>query len=71
MIARATLALLLAQAAVAHEGAGEDALAEARAAYRLQPMNLAVVSAYARALAASGDAEGARQMMAKAAALRR
>lgn len=64
-------ALLLAQAAVAHEGAGEDALAEARAAYRLQPMSLAVVSAYAQALAASGDAEGARQMTAKAAALRR
>jgi Flp pilus assembly protein TadD len=64
-------ALLLAQAAAAHEGAGEDALAEARAAYRLQPMNLAVVAAYAQALAASGDAEGARQMTAKAGALRR
>lgn len=63
--------LLLAQAATAHEGAGEDALSEARAAYRLQPMNLPVVSAYAQALAASGDGEGARQMSAKAAALRR
>lgn len=64
-------ALLLAQATAAHEGAGEDALAEARAAYRLQPMNRAVVVAYAQALAASGDREGARQLAAKTAALAR
>ena len=66
-------AALLADLAQAHAGASEGDAAEARrwgaVAYRLAPGNLAVVRAYAAALQVAGDAEGARQLAVKAAAL--
>ena len=64
-------AALLADLAVAwgHRGDARHAAGYAAAAYRLQPMNRAVVQVYAAALARRGDREGVRQLTAKAAAL--
>jgi predicted Zn-dependent protease len=64
-------ALLLALVARARVAAGDAgaALAPARAAYRLQPMNATIADAYGLALLATGDAGGARQLLDKAIAL--
>jgi len=64
-------AALLAGLALAHAGAdrGETAVRHARAAYRLQPTGARVADAYAVALAAAGDLDGARQLADKAVAL--
>ena len=65
-------ALLLADGALARIAAGDrpGAVAFARAAYRLAPMNPAVINAYARALDRADGRDGARQLRAKLAALR-
>lgn len=62
---------LLADLAVAYAGAGEGDVARryAAAAYRLAPMNANVADAYAVALAADEDVDGARQLIDKASAL--
>ena len=64
-------AALLADLALAYAGddEGETAIRYARAAYRLQPMSARVADAYAVALAAAGELDGARQLAAKAAGL--
>ena len=64
-------AMLLADAALARVAAhdGARAIVFARAAYRLAPMNPALIDAYARALDAGGDRDGARQLRAKLAML--
>ncbi|EZP54774.1 tetratricopeptide repeat protein [Sphingomonas sp. RIT328] len=64
-------AALLADLALAYAGSdadGDGAVASryGRAAYRLAPMNAAVCDAYAVALAAAGNLDGARQLAAKA-----
>lgn len=60
-------AALLADLARAYAGAGQGNLARhyGHAAYSLAPMDAAVVDAYAAALHADGDADGARQLRAK------
>ena len=55
--------------AYAADDAGAVARAYARAAYALAPMNAGVCDAYAVALAADGDLDGARQLATKATAL--
>ena len=67
-------AALLADLALAYAGssADGDAAVASRygsAAYRLAPMNAAVCDAYAVALAAAGNLDGARQLAAKAVSL--
>ncbi|GAA0669895.1 hypothetical protein GCM10009102_20540 [Sphingomonas insulae] len=64
-------AMLLADLASAYAAGGDSAIARryGRAAYRLTPMNADICDAYAVALAADGDLAGARQLIAKAAAL--
>ena len=64
-------ALLLVDGALARiaGGDGRGAAIMARAAYRLAPMNPAVIDAYARALDSTGERDGARQLRAKLAAL--
>lgn len=52
------------------EGDAGAALAHARAAYALQPLSPAATRAYGAALLRSGNRAGARQLMAKVAALR-
>jgi len=61
-------AAVLADLALAYAGAGagETARRYGRAAYALAPMNVVVVDAYAAALAAVGDDDGASQLRAKA-----
>jgi Flp pilus assembly protein TadD len=64
---------LLVDLALAYAGDGDDddggadvALRYARAAYALAPMNARAADAYAVALAATGQIDGARQLAAKA-----
>ena len=61
-------AAVLADLARAYAGTGSGAAARrfGRAAYALAPMSVDVVAAYAAALDAVGDAEGARQLRTKA-----
>ena len=58
---------LLADLARAYAGDGDGPVARryAAAAYRLAPMNAGVVAAYAAALDADGQADGARQLLVK------
>ncbi|HEX8555620.1 MAG TPA: tetratricopeptide repeat protein, partial [Sphingomonas sp.] len=64
-------AILLADLALAYAGDDDGAVARVygRAAYALSPMNARVADAYGVALAAAGEIEGARQLLAKAVAL--
>lgn len=64
-------AALLADLADAYAASDDGAIARSygRAAYRLAPMSARVCDAYAIALAAAGDLDGARQLIAKAVAL--
>jgi len=64
-------AALLADLALAYAAGKDPAVARSygRAAYRLAPMNAVVCDAYAVALAAVGDLDGARQLAAKARSL--
>ncbi|WP_380785070.1 tetratricopeptide repeat protein [Sphingomonas sp. R86521] len=55
--------------AYAGDGADDVSLRYAKAAYALSPMNAAAADAYGIALAANGDAAGARQLLVKAAKL--
>lgn len=57
--------------ALADGGDGARALRLARAAYRLTPLRLDVVQAYATVLARTGNEDGARQLRAKAVAVTR
>lgn len=64
-------AAILGELALAYAEDGDPATGRryGAAAYRLAPMNPAVVDAYGWALAKAGDADGARQLLAKAASL--
>jgi Flp pilus assembly protein TadD len=64
-------AAILGALAVAYAGDGDPETAShyAAAAYRLAPMNPAVVDAYGQALAEAGHPNGARQLLVKAASL--
>ena len=63
--------VLLRDLALAYAGAGDGVVARryGAAAYRLAPMNPEVADAYGVALAAAGEAEGARQLFDKALSL--
>lgn len=64
-------AALLGELALAHAENGDAEIAAhyGAAAYRLAPMNPAIVDAYGWALAKAGDRDGARQLLVKAASL--
>jgi Flp pilus assembly protein TadD len=64
-------AAILGELALAYAGNGEAGIASryGAAAYRIAPMNPAVVDAYGWALAKAGNRDGARQLLTKAASL--
>jgi hypothetical protein len=55
--------------AYAADGRGQDAVRYGRAAYALAPLRAEMIHAYATALAASGNDDGARQLRVKLAAI--